>query len=240
MDNSGIRRPIVAVFGSQQHALAAMALGKAIAEKKWILLTGGDGDSQDNCSVKNAAIAGAAECGRWVGVHRTEDKTGGKTDGIGLPCYRHVGNGLVLEPRLGHKRNFLEAYLCDGAIAIAGGEGTISEVASCLYLKKKVVFVGWNDKVAVTLDRLKSDEYHPPIPKLDEDLKKLHDFFKDKPMTLPGNCQQYSIEVSPTKILSALSLNGNCRSGRFPEGWGERYEKLSAAFDLFVRGAPRT
>lgn len=142
--------PIIAVFGPSSDATPedgaiAMALGSAIAGRGWILLSGGQGDhpGQSCTAVKDCAIAGAEKVDgeyssvRWIGVVKPDD-----ADGPQEPRPSVSGHGLVLTPGYGHKRNFVEARLCDGAIAIAGGEGTKSEVAFCLTLGRPLLLVG--------------------------------------------------------------------------------------------------
>lgn len=49
---------------------------------------------------------------------------------------------LILEPGVGHRRNYLNAAMCDVAIAFPGGHGTDSEVAFALALGRPAVLVG--------------------------------------------------------------------------------------------------
>lgn len=51
-------------------------------------------------------------------------------------------SALVLRPRIGHRRNYVEAHLCDVAVAFDGAPGTTSEVAFRLALGRPVVLVG--------------------------------------------------------------------------------------------------
>jgi predicted Rossmann-fold nucleotide-binding protein len=134
---------IIAVFGGTRppppsEVLAcAEQLGRAITDARHVLLSGGTGP--DNSSVKGRAITGAGSK-RWVGVVqsgpvRVEPKNG----------------GLVIWTGLGDRRNYLEASMCDAAIALPGGDGTVSEVASALSLGRPVAFVG-NWRAEVNLD----------------------------------------------------------------------------------------
>jgi predicted Rossmann-fold nucleotide-binding protein len=113
-------RRIIAVFGGSgtkhPEALpAAEDLGRSIAERQQILLTGGVKQEED--SVKGRAIKGAGSS-PWVGVERKQS----------------VGDELPDEPEqhfcivsdLDHMRNYLEAHMCDAAIGLAGDEGTVS------------------------------------------------------------------------------------------------------------------
>jgi predicted Rossmann-fold nucleotide-binding protein len=130
---------VIAVFGTSDPKafpnapVLADQIGHELARTAdRIVLTGGADPGGDE-SVKNRALVGpAARAGRsWIGVLR-----GSKLG------ERHIGSGLVLETTLGHRRNYLEACLCDAAIALPGDRGTLSEAVSTLCLHKPVVFVG--------------------------------------------------------------------------------------------------
>ena len=101
----------------------AFALGAAIAARDDLLLTGGDGS--DRRSVKDAAIRGAED--KWVGV---------------LPGGDSRPEDNVIPSGLRSARNLLEAFMCDAAIALYGGDGTRSEVACALALKRPIALVG--------------------------------------------------------------------------------------------------
>lgn len=117
-------------------------IGSAIAKKRGVLLTGGD--SSSGKAVKERAIAGAEAVrgegflGPWIGVSR----------GASRPSFRADDDkSFVIQTDLNHKRNYLEACLCDAAIAFEGGKGTVSEVTFCLSLQKPVVLIGnWQSK----------------------------------------------------------------------------------------------
>ena len=51
-------------------------------------------------------------------------------------------HGFQIEVNLGHKRNYLEAVMCDAAVVLRGEKGTASELASALSLGRPVVIVG--------------------------------------------------------------------------------------------------
>ncbi len=124
-------KPIIAVFGSSKHGLKlAEELGARIVEKNMILLTGGK-RGKDKKRVSERAIDGALTKGNWVGVARTTKKDPEEQD-----------LGIILHTDLDHYRNYLEACLCDAAIAIKGGPGTTSEVVLALALQRPVALVG--------------------------------------------------------------------------------------------------
>jgi uncharacterized protein (TIGR00725 family) len=139
-------RRIIAVFGgsgapSGEVLACAKNLGHIINLKGHVLLTGGTGPGVT--SVKEIAIEGAGS-ERWVGVDPSGPDRPEERDG-----------GLVVRTGLGHKRNYLEACLCDAAIALPGKDGTVSEVTSSLSLDRPVAFVGeWRTDVDLdSLDR---------------------------------------------------------------------------------------
>jgi predicted Rossmann-fold nucleotide-binding protein len=129
------RMPIVAVFGGSVSDTLAPAefLGAEIAVRRWILLTGGTGAAKE--AVSERAIVGtkaARADADWIGVARSSDAR---------PAERST-HWIRLWPGYTHKRNYVEASLCDAAIALPGGDGTASEVAFCLSLRRPVAFVG--------------------------------------------------------------------------------------------------
>jgi predicted Rossmann-fold nucleotide-binding protein len=132
---------IIAVFGSSRNApepvlACAEELGCTIVAAEQILLTGGTRPATD--SVKGRAIQGA--CGSpWVGV-RQRGRPGAQPSEECEP-------GFVVSTGLGDKRNYLEATMCDAAIALPGREGTLSEVTCSLSLGRPVAFVGeWREE----------------------------------------------------------------------------------------------
>lgn len=128
-------KAVVAVFGGADPEAVRLAktLGEMIARSGQILLTGGSGPG--DATVKESATAGAGNS-PWVGVERTA--------AIGFAVR---GPGFVINSDLGHRRNYLEACLCDAAIALWGGDGTISEAVFSLALRRPVALVGdrWHD-----------------------------------------------------------------------------------------------
>jgi hypothetical protein len=63
---------------------------------------------------------------------------------------------VILTPGGSHQRNFVEACLCDAAIAIGVSKGTSSEALFSLYLRRPVALVGWKDAgdLPATTERL--------------------------------------------------------------------------------------
>lgn len=142
------RTPVVAVFGGdKREALEpARAIGRWVVRRGCVVLTGGRGPAvePERPSVRKTAIEGAkreveaGSPGSWVEVERNED---------GQPDVEVFDTHVVLHPQFSHRRNYVEAHLCDVAIALPGEDGTRSEVAFCLVLGRPVVLLGpdWQD-----------------------------------------------------------------------------------------------
>ena len=111
---------IIAVFGPSGPntlSVTASSLGEQIATSD-ILLTGGTGIPDE--SVKEQAIVGAeraigaGSAGQWVGVPKAGKRTA-------LPSR---GRGFLVRTGYRNERNYINAILCDSAIALKGGPGT--------------------------------------------------------------------------------------------------------------------
>lgn len=131
---TGSRAAIIAVFGGNDESTLEPAehVGHEIGRQGCILLTGGTDSA--GAAVKEKAIAGVktAPGARWIGVGRSKE--------IG-PAVRSQER-IILCPGYEHKRNYVEAHLCDAAVAFRGGDGTASEVTFCLALGRPVILVG--------------------------------------------------------------------------------------------------
>lgn len=130
-------RRIVAVFGgSVPTAILTLAeeIGREIGRRGEILLTGGEGPGAvDPQTVKNRAINGAVSASSpWIGIARKRHSKG----------YPKPPFGFQIESPLDHRRNYLEALMCDTAIVLMGDTGTRSELGCALALRKPVVLVG--------------------------------------------------------------------------------------------------
>jgi hypothetical protein len=138
---NGVRStPIVAVFGSSVRATLdpAEALGKAVADAVCILLTGG-GRHPDEGSVKERAMVGARAAEGFARRAARVGVLGVESTRVRIEV---TDSEVILEPNLGHGRNYLNAATCDVAVAFPGGPGTDSEVAFALALGRPVVLVG--------------------------------------------------------------------------------------------------
>ena len=119
-----MRRTQVSVVGSgEEHAAVAEEVGRLLAERGCVVVTGGHGE------VMAAACRGAKAAG-------------GTTIGI-LPGERHDGANEwvdhVVVTGIGHARNLAVAASGDAVIAVGGSWGTISEIAFASRLGRPVV-----------------------------------------------------------------------------------------------------
>jgi len=165
--------PVVAVFGSNapspDELAAACLLGAEIGRSGAVLLTGGDGS--DPSTVKDAAILAADEAATpdnpaaWVGVRNAPAAAAPEPRGP---------RSVVVTPGWRHRRNLVEACLCDAAITIDGGPGTASEALFSLYLGRPVVLVGAASGAALDAGALRDAALqrigHPRQPSLGVDL----------------------------------------------------------------------
>jgi len=125
-------RPVIGVMGpaacDDQIAELAHAVGRAIAERGAVLLTGG------RSGVMEAASRGARDAGGL---------TVGVLPGAGAadsPPNPYVD--LALYTGLGEARNWVNVCSSDALIAIGGGFGTLSEIALALKARKPLVLLG--------------------------------------------------------------------------------------------------
>jgi len=121
------RKLIIAVIGGSQPDKESMTIaeqvGRLIAEKDAILITGGMG------GVMLAASKGAHEAhGLVIGVLPGIDKRNAN-EYVDIPIVTGVGEA----------RNSIITRTCDCAIAIDGSYGTLSEIAYCMMYKKPVI-----------------------------------------------------------------------------------------------------
>src|SRR5215469_8975772 len=124
------RRGIVGVMGAGENARSidirnAFALGSAIADEGWIVLTGGR-----NRGVMDAVSKGAkASGGLTVGILPTKDK---RTISAAVD--------VAILTDMGSARNYINVLTSDVIVACgAGGSGTASEIALALKSDKFVV-----------------------------------------------------------------------------------------------------
>ncbi len=105
---------------------AAEEVGAGVAERGWVLVTGGEG------GVMEAACRGAkSRRGATLGLLPGPD--------------RSTANGWVdiaVPTGIGDLRNGLVVRAADAVVAVSGGHGTLSEIAFALVLGRGVVGLG--------------------------------------------------------------------------------------------------
>lgn len=143
--------PVIALFGSSDHTDVADALGAEIARRNCILLTGG-GRGASGPAVTESGLDGAEAARRDERVVAARVGVLGRKHRRVLVDVEDEETKIVLGLAVGDRRNYVNAHLCDVAIALDGGDGTKSEVAFCLALGRPVVLVGpvWGDGFPVT------------------------------------------------------------------------------------------
>lgn len=124
-------RTVIGVMGggTADEATTALAreLGEAIAGRGWVLLNGGR-----DCGVMAASAAGARTGGGLVvGVLPDEDTADASPD-----------LDIAIRTGMGDARNVVNVLSSDVVIALAGGAGTLSEIAHAVKLGRPVVLLG--------------------------------------------------------------------------------------------------
>ncbi len=123
----------------------AYALGRAVAQQGWIVLTGGR-----PIGVMAAASQGAASVGGTV--------LGILPDGEG----NHVAQGVTLPiiTGMGNARNTINVLSSHGIIACGLGLGTVSEIALALKAHKPVVLMPHNPLAKSFFASLSPGQFH--------------------------------------------------------------------------------
>lgn len=125
-----IRKPVIGVMGGSKATpdVAAMAerLGELIAERGWILLTGGR-----NVGVMDAASRGAKRAGGMV--------VGVLPDTTRTRASEHLDVAILTG--LGDGRNLINVMSSDVVIACPGKLGTLSEIVLALKHDKPVILL---------------------------------------------------------------------------------------------------
>lgn len=147
------RTPVVAVLGSGEQTDLAFELGAEVARLDAVVLTGG-GRGAPAPAVTESALAGAEAARREHGVLAARVGVLGRRHHRVVAEVDDDGTRIVLGLDVGDRRNYLNAHLCDVALALRGGDGTTSEVAFCLALGRPVVLVGdWQDSFPLSRSR---------------------------------------------------------------------------------------
>lgn len=144
------RPPRVGVMGGGQASEAvremAQALGCGIAERGWVLVTGGR-----DAGVMAAANQGAREAGGLtIGILPGRDPGPGVSEHVQVPVFTGMGDA----------RNAINVLTSQVVVALPGGAGTLSEVALAVKAGRPVVLVGWPPKAGGSLPSLARDDVH--------------------------------------------------------------------------------
>jgi uncharacterized protein (TIGR00725 family) len=125
-------RPVIGVMGpaacDDQTAELARAVGRAIAERGAVLLTGGRSGVMEAAS-RGARDGGGLTVGVLPGADAAESPPNPYVD-------------VALYTGLGEARNWVNVCSSDVVIAIGGGFGTLSEIALALKARKPLVLLG--------------------------------------------------------------------------------------------------
>jgi len=124
-------RTVIGVMGgasaSEDTARCAYEIGRLIAERGWVLLSGGRDAGVMAASTKGASEAG----GLVVGILPGAD-TAGASPHLDVAIPTGMGDG----------RNAINVLASDVVVALRGGAGTLSEVALALKSGKTVIAIG--------------------------------------------------------------------------------------------------
>jgi uncharacterized protein (TIGR00725 family) len=126
-----MRRPVIGVMGAAAPSagalVAAEELGKLIAERGWVLLTGGR-----SVGVMAAACAGAKQIPGSLTLGILPGAAGGEAPDLDIAVFTGMGEA----------RNAINVLTSDVVVACgAEGAGTISEIALALKAEKPVILL---------------------------------------------------------------------------------------------------
>jgi uncharacterized protein (TIGR00725 family) len=127
-----MRRLVIGVMGagepSDKSLAAARELGRLVAERGWILLTGGR-----PAGVMAAASAGAKEIAGSVTLGILPGASGGEGKDVDIAVFTGMGEA----------RNMINVLTSDVVVACGiEGPGTVSEVALAIKAEKPVILLG--------------------------------------------------------------------------------------------------
>ncbi|MDY6935747.1 MAG: TIGR00725 family protein [Spirochaetota bacterium] len=143
----------VVVIGSSDdnsYANEAYQIGKYIASKGWVLISGGRG------GIMEAVSKGAREEGGIViGIIPESDH-----ESANKYC------NIVIPTGIGYARNMINVLSGDAIISIGGKSGTLSELAYGWQFTKPIILCaftgGWSERLSLTtsIDNRKRDLFH--------------------------------------------------------------------------------
>jgi uncharacterized protein (TIGR00725 family) len=127
-----MRRPIIGVMGAGEPSPASLAaareLGRLLAERGWIVLTGGR-----TAGIMGAACAGAKKVRGSITLGILPGAAGGEGADVDIAVFTGMGEA----------RNVINVLTSDVVVACGvEGPGTISEVALALKAEKPVILLG--------------------------------------------------------------------------------------------------
>ncbi len=128
-----MRRTMVGVMGGsvadERTAAGARELGRLIAERGWVLISGGR-----PTGVMQASVAGARQAGGLtVGILYDDDQDNA-ADGL----------DIVIPTGMGAARNIINVLSSDVVVACRGTGGTLSEIALALRFGRPVVLLDFD------------------------------------------------------------------------------------------------
>lgn len=146
-----MRKPMIGVMGAGRNATVAdceeaRELGKLIAGKGWVLLSGGTA-----LGVMDASCQGASEAGGLVVAVVAQSDDSKMSRYVDVPIFTGMLTG----------RNFINALSSD--VMIACGTmvpGTLSEIALALRAGRQVVLLSHEDDTKDFLSRIASEQVH--------------------------------------------------------------------------------
>lgn len=143
----GMRKKQVVVIGSSedsQHESEACTLGRFIADKGYVLITGGRG------GIMASVSHGASERGGTViGI-----LPGDSLEGSNPYC------SIVIPTGLGFARNAVNILSADVVVAMGGRSGTLTEIGYARVYGKPVIFCDFAGGWSSVIPRVKVDD-HP-------------------------------------------------------------------------------
>lgn len=147
----------------------AESVGRAIAENQAVLICGGGG------GVMEAAARGASQAGGIVvGILPSDDESSANP-WVDLPIVTGMGNA----------RNAINVLTSHSMIAIAGGAGTLSEIA--LAIKVGTPVVGLRTWVSSIDGQLYSEDQFRPVTSWEEAVKAAVSLARTRVGRLPPN-----------------------------------------------------
>jgi len=172
-----MRRPIVAIVGageaSQRSLAEARGLGWAVAQRGWIVLTGGR-----PAGVMAAACAGAKEVPGSLTLGILPSDGGGVGPDVDVAVFTGLGDA----------RNVVNVLTSDAVVACGvEGAGTASEVAHALIAGRSVILLAADEPARTFFRRLRGGERILEADSVEEAVRLLETEVGLRPM--PGSSQ---------------------------------------------------